>query len=126
MFIVGILTWWYSGGLIERFAKTRERVLSTIDYFSIDLLLKTLFAPFRQISAGKVNGSLDVRWHAFIDRLISRSIGAIVRSITIIVGIVGISITILLGFISVFLWLLVPLLPIAGVVMTIIGWTPWN
>lgn len=126
MFIVGILSWWYSGGLLARFERVRERVVSTIDYFSIDLLLRTLFSPFRQISAGRVDGPIGVKWHAFVDRLVSRCIGGIVRSGTILLGIIAIVLSIIIGLIMMLLWLIVPILPFVGVILTIIGWTPWS
>jgi vacuolar-type H+-ATPase subunit I/STV1 len=126
MFIVGILSWWYSGGLLDRFQRVRERVSSTIDYFSIDLLLRTLFAPFRQISAGRVDGPIGVKWHAFIDRLVSRCIGGIVRTGTILFGTIAIVLSVIIGLITILLWLLVPVVPFVGVILTIIGWTPWS
>lgn len=79
MFIVGLLSWWYGAGWVAEAKRVRERIASTADYFSIDLLVKTLFSPFRQISAGKVNGPLGVKWRAFVDRLISRCIGALIE-----------------------------------------------
>ena len=88
MFIVGILSWWYGDGWRQRFAITRESILKTNDFFSITLLLKTLFTPFRQISAGKVRGPIGVQLQAFLDRLFSRLKGAFVRSIVIFIGVV--------------------------------------
>lgn len=124
MFIVGILSWWYGNGLLDRLRAVKERILSTIDYFSIDLLAKTIFSPFRQISAGKVDGSIGQKWHAFVDRIFSRIIGTIVRSMLIIIGTIGIILTIVLGILLVASWLMVPALPFIGIILTLIGWTP--
>lgn len=124
MFIVGILSWWYTGGLIARLASVRERIISTVDYFSIDLLLTTLFAPFRQISAGKVSGSASMKWRAFVDRFISRCIGAIARTVLIVVGILWIIFTICFGAIAVLIWLITPLVPVLGIMAALIGWVP--
>ena len=52
MFIVGLLGWWYGAGWRERARMIIERLAKAYDFFSLDLLIKTLFAPFRQISAG--------------------------------------------------------------------------
>lgn len=125
MFIVGILSWWYGPGWRERISMMREHVDSIMDYFSIGLLLKTLFSPFRQISAGKVNGPLAVQMRAFADRLISRVIGGIIRSVMVIVGILAIVLTSVIGCIGLVVWALVPLLPIAGIVLLLMSWTPW-
>ena len=124
MFIVGILSWWYSAGLMARIAAVQGRISSIMDYFSIDLLIRTIFAPFKQISAGSVSGPVGLKFRASLDRLFSRCIGAIVRLILIIVGAVAIVVTSILGVILVVSWLLVPILPFVGIILTLIGWTP--
>lgn len=126
MFIVGILSWWYGAGWRQRFVILEERLANTMDYFSIDLLARTLFAPFRQISAGSVNGPLSVKLHAFFDRLVSRTIGAIVRSITIIIGVGAIFIHSLIGLVTIIVWAFIPVLPLIGVILCISGWIPWS
>lgn len=127
MFIVGLLSWWYGDGWRQRAAIVKERLVSTIDYFSIDLLLKTLFAPYRQISAGSVRGSLDVKWRAFVDRTISRCIGAIIRTTMIIIGTLVIIFHSVIGLLILALWVVVPLAPLIGMAMAMIGWVPvWN
>jgi hypothetical protein len=126
MFIVGILSWWYGPGWRERVSIMREHVVSTMDYFSIGLLLKTLFSPFRQISAGKVSGPLAVQMRAFFDGLISRMIGGMIRSVMVIVGIFAIVLNGVIGCIGLILWAFVPLLPIFGVVLWLSGWIPWT
>ncbi len=125
MFIVGILGWWYGAGWKQRAHMVRERLVGIIDYFSIDLLLNTLFSPFRQISAEKVNGSINVQLHAFFDRLISRIIGATVRVFMIFFGAIAIILWALFGGIWLLLWAVIPLLPIVGLVLFISGWMPW-
>lgn len=124
MFIVGILTWWYTDGWRERYRMTREAIVKTLDYFSISLLLKTLFSPFRQISAGKVRGPIGVQLQAFLDRLVSRLIGAMVRSMIIFVGIGGIIIHMVWGAIVLTMWAVIPFLPVIGLGLATSGWVP--
>ena len=126
MFIIGMLSWWYGAGWRQRVVILRERLAKTVDYFSIDLLAKTLFAPFRQISAGRVNGPLGVKMQAFFDRLISRMIGMMIRSTMIVMGVGTIIIHSVLGLITVIMWASIPLLPLVGVLMMLSGWVPWN
>jgi len=128
MFIVGLLSWWYGAGWRQRAMLIRERLARTVDYFSIDLLLKTLFAPFRQISAGKINGPLAVKWRAFVDRTISRVIGSIIRIFIILIGCVSIVFYTVIGLATLVLWAIVPALPLVGFLLFISGWTPfsWN
>ncbi len=126
MFILGILSWWYGAGWRQRAAMLREKIMSTMDYFSIDLLAKTLFSPFRQISAGKVQGPLGVQMRAFADRVISRVIGGMIRTSMIIIGTAAIVLYSVIGGIFVILWAVIPLLPIVGIVLFISGWVPWT
>lgn len=121
LLVTELLRWWYGDGLRERVRMIAGRLDGTIDYFSIDLLLKTLFSPFRQISAGKVDGSLEVQFRAFVDKLFSRVIGAFIRLIILIVGGVTIALQVLLSTVVLLTWLCVPLAPIVGVVLAAAG-----
>ncbi len=121
LLVTELLKWWYTAGLRQRLQKISVRLDGTIDYFSMDLLLKTLFAPFRQISAGKVDGSLEVKLRALIDKLFSRLIGAFVRLLLLVVGGVTIMLQAVSALVVIVLWLLVPFLPVAGIVLTVIG-----
>ncbi len=124
MVIVWALSWWYGAGFVSRLKLFRERMASATDYFSIDLLIKSLFAPFRQISAGKVRGPLGLQWRAFVDRLISRAIGVMIRSTVIVIGAVWLSLLAVGNTIVLLCWLIVPLLPIVGVILMASGWLP--
>ncbi len=121
LLVTELLKWWYTAGLRQRLQKISVRLDGTIDYFSMDLLLKTLFAPFRQISAGKVDGSIEVKMRALVDRLFSRLIGAFVRLLLLVVGGVTIMLQVISALIIVLVWLLVPFLPVVGIVLTVIG-----
>lgn len=123
---MGLLSWWYSTGWVHQLVGFRERIAKIYDYFSIDLLVRTLFAPFRQISAGGVSGPMSVRIRAFFDKLISRFIGMFMRILMIIIGSVWIVVTALLEVIKLILWPLVPVLPVLGLVMAFTGWIPWQ
>ena len=90
----------------------------------MDLLLKTLFSPYRQISAGSVDGSLEVKMRALIDKLFSRLIGAFIRIILLVIGIITVIFQALFGLVALILWGLTPLMPFVGLALTIVGWTP--
>ena len=126
MLIVGLLGWWYGRGWSQQVMRTREKLLSTFDYFSIDLLLKTLFSPYRQISAGKVRGPLGVQMRALLDRLISRLIGGMIRITMVIVGSVAIVIYSIFGVVWLVIWGVVPVLPVAGIILFAVDWIPWK
>ena len=118
--------WWYSDGWLQCVRSVQGTLLGVYDYFSIDLLLRTLFSPFRQISAGKVNGPVGVQLRAWFDQLISRTIGAFVRSVVIIIGSAALFLSVVWGLIRLIAWPLVPLLPVIGVLFAMSGWIPWK
>lgn len=125
MFLVGLISWWYGRGWADQWRRTMERLSATLEFFSVGQLLSTLFAPFRQISAnGGTDGSLGSAMRAFIDKLISRIIGSIVRLATILVGSFVIMFQVVYSFIILALWWFVPVMPIAGAVLFAIGWVP--
>ena len=126
MVIVGLLSWWYTVGWRQRLTFMHDKLVSQYDFFSFDLLLKTLFAPFRQISADGVEGPIGVKFRAWVDQLISRCIGAVVRIIVLLVGLVMILCSLLFNALMVLVWAVVPALPIIGIILAVIGWVPWQ
>jgi len=126
MFIIGILGWWYGQGWRQRAVRLGEKLAGTVDYFSIDLLLRTLFSPYRQISAGKVRGPLGVQMRAFFDRLISRLIGGMIRLFMIIIGAVAIVLHAVIGLVLLVVWAVIPVAPVVGIVLFMSGWLPWT
>lgn len=124
MVIVWALSWWYGAGWKARLAQLREQLLVSYDFFSIGLLVRTLFAPFRQISAGKVAGPLDVKVRAFFDRLISRVIGAFVRVVLIITGSIWLGLQVVFGGLVLIGWAFMPIVPLIGFIAMLSGWVP--
>jgi len=124
MFLADILYWWYGNGWLSRIQMIKNRLVASSDFFSIGLLASTLFAPFRQISAGGVVGPIDVQIRAFFDRLLSRAIGAFVRTSVIIFGLVAMFLQLIFGIIALIFWLIIPFLPAIGLTMMVIGWAP--
>lgn len=123
LLVTSLLTWWYTDGWRARAAIVSHRLDATIDYFSFDLLLKTLFAPFRQISAGSVDGPLEVKLRALVDKLFSRVIGAFIRMTILFVGGIVIVVQVLVGVVILVGWIVVPLLPLIGFGLFVSGWT---
>ena len=126
MFIVGLFSWWYGAGWLRCLVAVRDNLLSVYDYFSLDLLLRTLFAPFRQISAGKVRGPIGVQIRALVDKLISRVIGAVVRGVVLVVGSAALFVAAIIGLLRIVIWPIIPILPVVFVLFAMIGWVPWK
>ena len=123
MAFIKMLSWWYSSGWGVFLGKIRSSFLSITDFFSMSSLIRTLFKPYRQISAAtaSANSSLDLKFHMFIDRLISRLIGFFSRLILLIAGLVIIIIGSVISIVLVIVWPFIPLFPIAGVILSMLG-----
>jgi hypothetical protein len=95
------------------------------DTFSIPLLIRTLFAPFRQISASEQGRSIDEKFKVALDKLFSRCVGAVVRTFTIIARLLTLLFLLIISLLRLVLWPVMPLLPVAGVVLMLMVGTPW-
>lgn len=120
MFLVEMISWWYGDGWKCRLLMGINRIKSSADFFSIKQMIVTLFEPFRQISASKKDGSINVIVQSFFDRLVSRFVGFFMRMTMIIAGVVTILSQVIYGCIIVFVWALVPLFPFVGLIFSIL------
>ncbi|MBR3122292.1 hypothetical protein IKF28_02505 [Candidatus Saccharibacteria bacterium] len=125
MAVAEIFLWWYAAGWRAFIQKNRNAISSITDFFSMSSLIRTLFKPYRQISAetANANSSLDLKFHMFLDRLISRFVGFCSRLILLLAGSVIILIGGVFSLILIILWPFIPLLPIVGIILTVMGVT---
>ena len=123
MAITEMFLWWYSSGWKVFVDKLKTALSSITDFFSMGSLVRTLFKPYRQISAetARDGASIDIKFHMFLDRLISRIVGFFSRLTLLLVGIIIIILGGIISFILVILWPIIPLLPIVGIVLTAMG-----
>ena len=124
MFLVGILSWWYGNGWFARIQILKRQLSFSADFFSIGLLFSTIFAPYRQISAGEVTGSFRDQLQAFIDRTISRFVGVFVRVFMIIVGLIAMLLQVIFGIVVIIIWPIFPIFFVIGLILMVIGWVP--
>jgi hypothetical protein len=124
MLVVAFFGWWYSIGWLMVARKTALKIQHVFQFFSVEQLLGSLFAPFRQISAGHVQGPLGVQMRAWGDRVFSRVIGAVVRLLLVAVGALVAGALFLFGLVMLVLWPLLPALPFIGLLFVLTGYAP--
>lgn len=107
--------WWYGLGWTKLLHAVSGRVQAVLSFFSVGQLFRSLFAPFRQISAERIQGSLSAQLQAFGDRLFSRCIGAVVRILLIICGLVTSLVVAIVGLGTLIVWPFIPVLPLLGI-----------
>lgn len=93
----------------------RNFLLFNLNYFSVILLLKTFFSPWRKYELGYPRGFQFGKYlEVFFSNLISRILGALVRIVLIIVGLLAQVFIIFAGIIIFFGWIVLPFLLVAG------------
>ena len=121
MIIAALISWWYRAGWLHIARDQMTRLERMVDFFSIGALLKSLFAPYRQLSADKVQGALGVQLRAWADRQISRGIGAMVRLAVIVFGALATIVTAAIALFLLLVWPLLPLLPVIALMIVLGG-----
>lgn len=117
------LAWHYTRAILDFFDLWKNFLWFVFQFFSIPLLLKTLFAPFKRL---KEKGSGDVTdlegfLEALVVNTIMRLVGFIFRSVVIVFGLLTYTVTLFAGIVAFFLWLLLPALIAFLLVASIIG-----
>ena len=117
MFLMDLFGWWYGAGFKDLSNKFKEIFESTMDFFSINDLAKSLFKPFRETLTTSVYKR--TLFQKLGDAFISRAVGFVTRFFLILIG--GLSLIleafVLLSLIA--LWPFIPFLPFILVLMTV-------
>jgi hypothetical protein len=108
------VVWYY---IFWHYTKAWKDLLRVIDnylwfignYFSINLLLGTLFSPWRRLKISGGRGQADGFFAALLINTLMRLVGFIFRLFVILSGACAILITLFLGFVAIVLWLVLPL-----------------
>jgi hypothetical protein len=118
--IFEMLRWWYGTGWLQALKRISTWPQSIERAFSIMILLKTLFAPWRRIitAGGK---SLDAKMHAALDNLVSRLIGSVVRTGALLAAGVATFAAFLSAIIIAIVWPFMPVLIVVFIVKGITG-----
>jgi len=92
-------------------------LLFNLNYFSIVLLFKTLFSPWRKYKWSYGRGFDIGRYlETFFSNLVSRILGAIIRSFLIFIGLMAEIFIVFAGLIVFIGWLIMPAFLIAGLI----------
>ncbi|MBZ9578495.1 hypothetical protein KJA14_01450 [Patescibacteria group bacterium] len=113
--LIQYLVWHFFDVPKEILLGWRNFLLFNLNYFSIPLLLKTFFSHWRQYKWDYGRGFDIPRYiESFFSNLISRILGAIMKSILIFIGILTEIFVVLFGVIIFVGWIVLPVLLIAG------------
>jgi hypothetical protein len=109
MLVASFFSWWYGRGWKQVLDSFGPRARAVMDNFSVNQLLKTLFAPWRRIITYP-GSNIEERFRAWGDNLFSRLVGFVVRFLVLLAALLVMIIVMLLTVVELVVW---PLLPAA-------------
>lgn len=113
-----MLGWWYSRGWLWILDLTIARLEAIGRIFAVKVLLRTWFAPWKQIQSASTFQNF---FQVAVDNTISRVIGSIVRGSILFWTLVLATAVIFFGLFSLLVWAFIPLLTIILPVLTVVG-----
>jgi hypothetical protein len=81
--LFSFFVWWYGPGWLSAIRDIPKRTVGVSRSFSVAILVKTLFAPWKRITTVPGAG-LDAKLRAIVDNMMSRLIGFTVRLIVLV------------------------------------------
>ena len=107
------IPWWYRS--VPALLAHHQRLFfaTVIDYFSFGILLRTLFAPWKRDQLSTQNLSLQERLQVWMQNVLTRFVGATVRSCAILSGLIALLGLSILDALFWATWLVAPVLAIA-------------
>ncbi len=120
LFFTHYLIWHYTRAYRDMVALYLNFAWYITHLFSMPLLLRTLFSPWKRITAGHRKFDLEDWAEAVTFNILSRIIGFIIRGVLIVMGLIGIAL-LTIGFaLFLILWCL---LPFALVYVSVLGFS---
>jgi hypothetical protein len=107
MLSLELFSWWYSQGWLQVIKSSGRRMVRISNIFSVPILLRTLWAPWRRIVTYP-GASIEAKLRAVGDNLVSRCIGFTVRIMVLITAGIMLVAVASLGLVSIIAWPVVP------------------
>ncbi|TSC56576.1 MAG: hypothetical protein Greene071421_118 [Parcubacteria group bacterium Greene0714_21] len=109
------VVWHFAQMPLEIAKAWRNILLFNLEYFSLPVLLKTLFAPWRKIQFAAGKGfNIAKLLEAAASNLISRILGALIRSVLIIAGLATEAALLATALATLIAWFLLPIAIVLG------------
>jgi hypothetical protein len=119
MLFIEFFQWWYGSGWV-RAAKGAVDLVKKVELsFSIGVLFRTLFSPWKMIVTNP-GRSLDDKMRAMIDNLVSRTVGFFVRIFSLIAALLMMAVASVVGVVIAISWPLIPVLIILSAIKGVI------
>ena len=104
------IAWHYGEALRDGLRVWTNFLWFLSNFFSLSLLSRTLFAPWKRIQESRGKLSLENIAEMLVTNTIMRLVGALLRSVIIIIGGLAVLVTFWIGILFYIVWLLLPAL----------------
>ncbi len=114
--MVTYFSWWYGQGFLNFWNAILIMTEKVYSFFSVTILLRTIFDPWKRDEYTIENASLEARMRIWANNILSRVIGFVIRLFTIVIGFLVV-IIFFFFFLTLFLiWLTLPLVVIGLII----------
>ncbi|NQU99865.1 MAG: hypothetical protein HQ538_03955 [Parcubacteria group bacterium] len=107
--------WWYTKGFLRFLKYLKVLIVILADNFSVKVLIKTFFQPWKRDMSSTKGLSLDRKLKVWGWNLIARAFGMVIKSITFFIFLIIFLILIFVEIILIITWLLYPLVILGGI-----------
>lgn len=118
MFAVLLLSWWYVSGWSWLAEKSAARYKLIGEALSVGILIKTFFAPWKQIQSIT---TLQNFIQSTVDNIVSRVVGMVVRGLMLLAALLLYLLLSVFTIASFIVWPVIPLLIIILPILTLKG-----
>ncbi|MDO8482944.1 MAG: hypothetical protein Q7S86_03965 [bacterium] len=102
------IIWHYTRAWPDMFRVIGNYLWFVSNFFSLELLARSLFSPWRRLAISGGKGKEDSFFGALAVNTLMRLVGFGIRAVTIIAGIIALIVTIVVGCLVAIVWLLFP------------------
>ncbi len=111
------LIWHYTSGFRSALIVARNLNRFVLNFFSLPVLVQTLFSPWRRLSESYAKGLSPNLWlQSLTVNLLMRLVGAVIRLVMIVIGAGVLIIMASLSLVMLLAWLLLPVVFISLIV----------
>lgn len=100
--------WWLKDEPRELWRMTLLITGKVTVFFSLSVLVGTLFAPWKRDIQRTSNLPMDLMFRGIVDNLVSRLVGFVIRSVTIFIALGAITACFVAGLGTIIFWTLAP------------------
>jgi type IV secretory pathway VirB6-like protein len=116
-------TWHYTTAYRDYLRAWLNYLWFVAHFFSLGILLRTFFAPFKRISEKNEKGlNVQAFFEALAVNTLMRLVGMLVRTALISIGLIALVFIAIAGAVGLLIWTLMPVVLLGLLLVTIFGW----